>query len=210
MKKLIVMIVVLSMVGCATKNGEFDDKNNTKKGAGIGALVGAVAGSLLSKDKKKGLLIGGALGAAAGGLYGNRLDKQAIELNKIAETRRTDKGIITKLKGDITFKTGKSSVKTDASLRLKEMAKVLKKYPENKITIFGHTDSTGPTSVNNNLSLQRANTVKAILVAKGVRGSSIETRGVGSTDPIAANTTAEGRSENRRVELAITMEEQKK
>lgn len=209
-KKLLIMTLILSLFSCATKNGEFDDKNNTKKGAGIGALVGAVAGSLLSKNKKAGLLIGGAVGAAAGGLYGNRLDKQAIELNKIAETRRTDKGIITKLKGDITFKTGKSSVKSDASSRLKEMAAVLIKYPENKITIFGHTDSTGSVTVNKNLSLQRANTVKEILVARGVKSSSIETRGVGSTDPIATNTTAEGRAENRRVELAIVMEEPKK
>jgi outer membrane protein OmpA-like peptidoglycan-associated protein len=210
MKNLLLITLMLSLVSCATKDGEFDENRNTKKSAGIGAFVGAVAGAMLSKNKKTGLLIGGVVGAAAGGLYGKKLDKQARELNEIAETKRTDKGIITKLKGDITFKTGKSSVKQDANDRLKQMANILKKYPENRITIFGHTDSTGSASVNNRLSMQRADTVKEILVAQGVSKSSILTKGVGSKDPIASNNNNEGRAENRRVELAITMPEPKK
>lgn len=210
MKNLLLITLLLSLVSCATQEGEFDGNRNTKKSAGIGAFVGAVAGAMLSKDKKTGLLIGGAVGAAAGGLYGKKLDKQARELNEIAETKRTDKGIITKLKGDITFKTGKSSVKPDANDRLKQMANILKKYPENRITIFGHTDSTGSAAVNSRLSMQRADTVKEILVAQGVPKSSIMTKGLGSKDPIASNNNKEGRAENRRVELAITMPEAKK
>lgn len=210
MKNLLLITLLLSLVSCATQEGEFDGNRNTKKSAGIGAFVGAVAGAMLSKDKKTGLLIGGVVGAAAGGLYGKKLDKQARELNEIAETKRTDKGIITKLKGDITFKTGKSSVKPDANDRLKQMANILKKYPENRITIFGHTDSTGSAAVNSRLSMQRADTVKEILVAQGVPKSSIMTKGLGSKDPIASNNNKEGRAENRRVELAITMPEPKK
>lgn len=206
MKKILVLTVALLLaVSCANKSENGDENSKTKKGAGIGAFVGAVAGSILSKDKKKGALIGGVVGATAGGLYGKKLDKQAEELREVAETRRTDRGIITKLKGDITFETGKANVKDNAVNRLEKMAKILKKYPENNITVLGHTDSTGSMNVNKNLSEERAKQVKEILVSHGVPSSNIQTLGLASKDPVASNNTYEGRAENRRVELAITM-----
>lgn len=171
--------------------------------------MGAVAGALVAGDNTQGALLGGALGAAAGGAYGNKLDKQAAELEKIAETKRTDQGIVTKLKGDLTFDTGKSTLKGDGQQRIKEMADILKKYPENNITIVGHTDSTGSNQINQQLSQERASSVKNLLVQNGVPSASINAMGVGPTDPIADNSTATGREANRRVELAITMGEQK-
>lgn len=214
MKKLMSIAVVIStaiaIVGCASnKEGERDEYENTKKGAGIGAAVGAVAGALVAGDNKKGAILGGTLGAAAGGVYGNKLDKQAEELEEIAETRRTDQGIITKLKGDLTFKTGESTLKGNGRDQVKKMADILKKYPENNITIVGHTDATGPASLNKRLSKERALQVKELLVQNGVQPRNVNTMGVGSQDPIAANTTPQGREANRRVELAITMGEQK-
>lgn len=209
MKILLVSVMVISFIGCAT-NGERDERANTKKGAGIGAAVGALAGALLSKDKKQGAILGGVLGGLAGGTYGSRLDKQANELAEIAETRRTDHGIVTKLKGDITFKTGAANVKNTAEERIAQMANVLKKYPENKITIIGHTDATGSKSVNKMLSEKRAMSVKNLLVQDGVPSKSIKTVGAADTDPIASNKTVDGRQANRRVELAITMEDPKK
>ncbi len=207
MKKLLCFAIAIAISSCATTEGQKDERVNTKKGAGIGAAVGAVAGSIVSKDKKKGAVIGGVLGGIAGGAYGNELDKQAKELEEIAETQRTDQGIITKLKGDITFKTGKSQVRPEATERLKEMADVLKKYPENNITVIGHTDATGSEPINEKLSKERAMTVKKILVSNGVPAQSINTLGVASTDPIDTNKTTEGRAANRRVELAITMDD---
>lgn len=207
MKNLFFFTIIASLVGCATTGEQKDENINTKKGAGIGAAVGAVAGSIVSDDKRKGAVIGGVLGGIAGGAYGKKLDKQAKELEEIAETKRTDQGIVTKLKGDITFKTGKSQVRPEARQRLQQMADIMRKYPENQITIIGHTDSTGPGTVNEKLSRERANEVKNILVSNGVQASSINTMGVASTDPIASNQTEEGRAANRRVELAITMDE---
>lgn len=199
-----------ALISCAsTSDGERDEYENTKKNAGIGAAVGAVAGALVAGDNTQGALLGGALGAAAGGAYGNKLDKQAAELEKIAETKRTDQGIVTKLKGDLTFDTGKSTLKGDGQQRIKEMADILKKYPENNITIVGHTDSTGSNQINQQLSQERASSVKNLLVQNGVPSASINAMGVGPTDPIADNSTATGREANRRVELAITMGEQK-
>lgn len=210
--KLISLIALISLFlfSCAsTKEGERDEYAETKQKAGIGAAAGAIAGALLSKDKAKGAAIGGALGAAAGGAYGRQLDKQAAELEKIAETKRTDQGIITKLKGDLTFDTGAASLKNDGQSRVSEMANILKKYPENKITIIGHTDSTGSSTFNDKLSKERALSVKNQLIKSGVPATSIQTMGAGQKDPIASNSTSEGREANRRVELAITMGEPK-
>lgn len=210
MKKLLYYAVLLSLVGCATTPEQGNDPNaQTKKGAGIGAAVGAVAGSIVSKDKKKGAVIGGVLGGIAGGAYGKRLDKQAQELEEVAETRRTDQGIITKLKGDITFNTGKSTVRPEARERLGRIADILKKYPENEITVIGHTDATGSKALNERLSKERAAAVKSVLAENGVSSANINTMGVADSDPIASNQTAEGREANRRVEMAITIDEER-
>lgn len=206
MKTILLSIATIFLFSCASEN---DPNKNTKKGAGIGAAVGAVAGAIVAGDNKQGAVLGGALGAAAGGAYGRKLDKQAEELEKVAETKRTDKGIITKLKGDITFDTGSAKLQNDAENRIKEIADILKKYPENKITVVGHTDSTGSAPFNEELSKDRAQTVKSVLLRNGVDAGAVNTMGVGSQDPIASNSTPEGRSTNRRVELAITMDEQK-
>ncbi|MBC75619.1 MAG: hypothetical protein CME64_06350 [Halobacteriovoraceae bacterium] len=207
MKNFLGFAIIVALSGCASTGEQKDENINTKKGAGIGAAVGAVAGSIVSGDKKKGAVIGGVLGGIAGGAYGKKLDEQAKELEEVAETKRTDQGIITKLKGDITFKTGKSEVRPEAKQRLQRMADILKKYPENQITVIGHTDSTGPEPVNEELSKERAQEVKQILVSNGVPIESVNTMGVASSDPIASNQTKQGRAANRRVELAITMDE---
>ncbi|MBD65399.1 MAG: hypothetical protein CME62_09335 [Halobacteriovoraceae bacterium] len=208
MKKILMMLLVIALAGCASHNEDgVDEHKNTKSGAALGGFVGAVAGGLLSKGDKKAAAAGAAVGAVAGGLYGKKLDKQAEELREVAETRRTDQGIVTKLKGDITFETGKAQVTSEAQKRLRKMADILKKYPENNITVLGHTDSTGTTRINEKLSERRAESVKSILVNNGVNAKNIKTMGLAAKDPIADNSTASGRAENRRVEMAITMGE---
>lgn len=205
---LCMVLSLLLLLGCASNSKDRDEYGNTKKGAGIGAAIGAVAGAIVAKDKKQGAILGGVVGGIAGGTYGKKLDKQAKELEEVAETKRTDRGIITKLKGDITFESGEASVKSSAEERIQKMANILKKYPENRITIIGHTDSTGGVGINKKLSEERANSVRSILISNGVNSNSIITMGVADRDPVATNATPEGRQENRRVELAITMGEQ--
>ncbi len=201
-----VLIAGLISSGCSS------DQKNTQKGAGIGAAAGAVAGAIIghqSGNREKGAIAGAILGGGLGGVIGNRMDKQAKELEKIAETKRTDEGLVTKLKSDILFDTGKSEVKPGAQDNLKEMAAIMKKYPENVLTIKGYTDATGSASVNKTLSKKRADAVKSQLASAGLPGDTISTIGEGASAPIADNKTALGRKQNRRVEVEVTVDESK-
>lgn len=181
----------------------------TAYGAAAGAAAGGLLGAVVSKDKKKGLLIGAALGATAGGLIGNRLDKQQKELEKIAETKRTEQGLITKLKSDILFDTGKSDLKSEAKQNIGKMASIMKKYPENVLNIKGYTDSTGSEKINREISEKRAEAVKYQLVMGGVPADTIQVHGMGPANPISENKSEAGRKQNRRVEIEITVDESK-
>lgn len=185
---------------------------NTKLGAGIGAAAGAAVGAIIGHQTGKrteGALIGAAIGGAFGGLAGQRLDKQAKELEKLAETKRTEQGIVTKLKSDILFDSGKAELKPLAKTNLTKMSSILKKYPENILTIKGYTDSTGSKTTNARLSEQRASAVKNQLIAGGVPANTISIVGMADANPIAENSTLDGRAQNRRVEIEITVDETK-
>ena len=208
MKILVSISIVagLFLTSCAT------DQKNTAKGAGIGAGVGALAGALIgsqSGNTGQGALIGAALGAGAGGLIGNRMDKQAKELEKIAETKRTETGLVTKLKSDILFDSGQAELKPAAQSNLKQMADIMKKYPENILTIKGYTDSTGSVAKNTSLSKQRAEAVRTQLVAAGMPAATISTLGMGPSSPVGDNKTDVGRKSNRRVDVEVTVDESK-
>jgi len=89
------------------------------------------------------------------------------------------------------------------------MAEIMKKYPENVLTINGYTDNTGKDELNNSLSAKRASAVKAQLIAAGLSDAAIGTRGLGASNPIADNKSLDGRKQNRRVEIEITVDESK-
>ncbi|MBC7741213.1 MAG: OmpA family protein [Bdellovibrionaceae bacterium] len=200
------LIATLTFTGCAS------DNKKTAQGAGIGAGVGAVAGAIIghqSGNREKGAVIGGLLGAGVGGLVGRRMDQQAKELEQIAETRRTDTGLVTKLKSDILFDTGKADLKGAAKTNLQQMGDIMRKYPENVLTIKGYTDSTGSATVNNALSQRRADAVRNELVAAGLPAATISTMGRGVADPIGDNKTSTGRKQNRRVDVEVTVDESK-
>jgi outer membrane protein OmpA-like peptidoglycan-associated protein len=208
-KKTLVLCLVCSTVvlGCESAG------KKTAIGAGTGAAVGAVAGAVIghqSGNRGKGAAIGAAIGAAAGGAIGYKMDKQAKELAEIAETKRTEKGIVTKLKGDILFPSGSPTVKGPAQDSIVKITNIVKKYPENRITIIGHTDSSGSGSVNQTLSEQRANAVRALMIQKGMPAKHVQAVGVGESQPAVSNDTPQGRAQNRRVELQIRMVEAKK
>lgn len=198
--------LLMNSLGCESTG------KNTAVGTGIGAGVGAAVGAIVghqSGDRGKGAAIGAILGGAVGGTVGYRMDKQAKELAKIAETKRTEQGIVTKLKSDILFDSGKSDLKPTANSNLGQMAGILKKYPENVLTIKGYTDSTGSASTNKALSEQRAAAVKSQLVAGGVPANTIAVQGMGPANPLGDNKTPQGRMQNRRVEIEITVDESK-
>jgi outer membrane protein OmpA-like peptidoglycan-associated protein len=203
-KKLITtsMLGVLLLTGCASS-----ERKNAYRGTAIGAVAGGALGAVIGKEK--GAIIGAGVGGLAGAYAGSRMDKQAKELKAIAETKRTEQGLITKLKSDILFDTGKAELKPQAKTNLQEMADIMKKYPENVLSINGYTDNTGSSKTNETLSDQRAKAVRDQLVASGMPAGVMSTYGRGPASPIGDNNTAEGRKQNRRVEIEVTVDESK-
>jgi outer membrane protein OmpA-like peptidoglycan-associated protein len=211
-KKTSALIMTLATLATFSTVSCTSPGKKTAVGAGAGAAAGALVGAVIGHqtgNRGKGALIGAGVGALLGGAVGNRLDKQAKELEAIAETKRTEQGIVSKLKSDILFDTGKSELKSQAVMNIGKMAEILKKYPENVLTIRGYTDNTGSAKVNEELSQRRAAAVQTQLIAGGVPASTISVVGMGPQNPIADNKSAAGRAQNRRVEIEITVDESK-
>jgi outer membrane protein OmpA-like peptidoglycan-associated protein len=194
------------------------NSNNTQKGAGIGAVTGALIGGIIGNNTKigtaGGALIGAAVGGGTGALIGNKMDKQAREIDQAlpgADVERVGEGIRLVLNENaVRFDTNKSTLTTQARANLDKLVPVFKEYADTNIEIFGYTDITGKPEYNLTLSGQRAESVKNYLIAKGLVASRFRTTGLGIAEPIATNDTPEGRSQNRRVEFAITANDKMK
>lgn len=191
--------------------------NNTQRGAGIGAATGALIGGILGNNLGKGgkgalgAVLGGVVGGVAGGVIGNKMDKQAREIDSAipgAEVVRVGEGIKLVLNENaVRFETNKSTLTANAKANLDKLVLVFNEYKDTNIMIYGYTDSTGSAEYNLKLSGQRAASVKDYLVSKGLVSTRFSISGMGIADPIATNDTPEGRSQNRRVEFAITANE---
>lgn len=210
--KLITLALVTAMAaGCAQITPKDDDGSTNKTAAygGIGAIVGALGGALVNHDNRgKGALIGAVAGGAAGAGYGYYADKQEEELRKQmqgtgVEVQRQGDDLKLVMPGNITFATGSSSVSSQAEWTLGTVAESLKKYPGSNVEVSGHTDNVGSLASNNELSQARAISVAKILVGQGVEKSRVQVFGAGPTQPIASNSTEEGRQANRRVEIKL-------
>ena len=123
------------------------------------------------------------------------------KLDSIA-TEQTDKGLMMTL-GDFVFDSGKSTIKKEAVDNFSKVINFINTYPNNKVRIEGHTDSSGSNQLNLKLSQRRADAVKALLVENSIQVEIIEAFGMGEDFPIAQNTTNEGKAKNRRVEIII-------
>jgi outer membrane protein OmpA-like peptidoglycan-associated protein len=209
---LLICIVSLGSVlsSCeATKN-----TNKTQRGAAIGAVAGGVLGAVLGNNLGKGgngalgAVLGGVIGGVAGGVIGNKMDKQAREIQTAlpgAQVERVGEGIkLTLGENSVRFDTNKSTLTATAKANLDRLVPVFQSYADTDIVIYGYTDSTGAVEYNQTLSEQRAASVKTYLASKGLNTSRFQTTGMGVADPIATNDSPEGRSQNRRVEFAIT------
>jgi outer membrane protein OmpA-like peptidoglycan-associated protein len=189
------VLAAFLVVGCGTAG------KHTPVGAGAGGLAGAGLGALIGG--KKGALIGAGVGAVAGGSVGLYLDKQHKELEQIAETKRTENGLIVQLKNDILFDSGSAALKPEAIEQIGQLGGILAKYSDDRVRIEGHTDAQGTEKLNEELSLRRADAVRSVLVQHGVQEAQISALGLGEVRPVADNATKEGRAKNRRVELHI-------
>ena len=126
------------------------------------------------------------------------------DLQRIAAVKQESRGMVITLSGAVLFPSGQSSLLPGAMVKLNEVADALtKSNPESKMVVEGHTDSQGSVDFNQNLSLQRAQSVRDYLVSRGIAADRITANGLGSTRPIAANNNAEGRANNRRVEIIV-------
>lgn len=188
-----------------------DPKQRQKEGIAIGAGIGALTGVLLGDDKKdrrRGAVIGAAVGAAAGGLIGANLDKQAEELrndfgsDQISVVRSGDRLIVT-MPQDILFAVDSDRVSSGLQSDLRVLARSLNEYPDTTVDVIGHTDNTGDAAYNQNLSQRRAQSVASVLYDGGVSLNRVRAFGRGEDQPVASNLNAEGRAQNRRVEIVI-------
>ncbi len=196
--------------GCASMS-------NTGKGAAIGAgggaALGAGIGALAGKGKGAaiGAAVGAAIGSGTGALIGRRMDKQKKELEafegakvETVQDANNLQAIKVTFDNGILFATNKSELSPASREALIKFANSLKNSPDTDVTIYGHTDNTGSRAVNERISKERADAVANYLVSQGISRSRMTTEGLAFDQPVADNSTASGRAQNRRVEVYIT------
>ncbi|MBN8185200.1 OmpA family protein [Salipiger thiooxidans] len=206
------LAAAMALTACAEGQtfGEGNPNRNTNSGVLLGALGGAAAGRIIggnNDDSTKNALAGAAVGAIAGGLIGNQLDKQEAELrqqlgNNVSINNTGDRLVVT-MPQDILFPFDSAALRSDLQADIRTVGRSLLQYPNTTVQVLGHTDSDGDASYNQKLSLRRAQAVSSVLVAEGVPSSRIQSIGRGEDQPIASNLTAEGKQQNRRVEIVI-------
>lgn len=188
--------------------------NKTTKGAAIGAASGIAIGLITGRDsadrKKRALILGG-VGGLAGGAVGNYMDRQDDALRarlqgtgvSVTRTGPNGENITLNMPGNITFAVDSADISSSFYPVLDSVALVLKEYDKTMVEVAGHTDSDGSVAYNQLLSEKRANSVVAYMVSRQIRGDRFIAVGAGKSRPIASNATAEGKAQNRRVEITI-------
>jgi outer membrane protein OmpA-like peptidoglycan-associated protein len=206
-KQSVVVLAALLAVSCATSQ---DDPNaKAKRGAGVGAAAGAVVGAIIGNQAgspRTGAVVGAAAGAAIGGAVGHRMDQQQKELQQIPGvevTRPAENEIAVQLTNDILFDFNSAALRPESRSTLRDLAANFQRYPDETISVEGHTDNVGSAAYNQTLSENRAFSVKNYLVDQGVPSSRVSAVGYGETRPKDSNNTPEGRQLNRRVEIHI-------
>lgn len=213
LKRATAAILALSLSGCAA----YERNPRTVQGAGIGAATGAGAGAAIGailgggKGAGKGAAIGAVVGLLGGTAIGHYMDKQAEEMQAVLgeqdRLRRQQESINVAMASDLLFATGSAQLFPGGREKLRQFAGVLARYPRSTVEVVGHTDSRGSEATNMDLSKRRAQSVVDELVAGGVSAARITSRGMGASQPVADNSTAEGRGQNRRVEINVTGDE---
>jgi outer membrane protein OmpA-like peptidoglycan-associated protein len=218
MKKTINKIVAVFFAASVLVSCDaIQNANNKQKGAVIGSAGGAAIGGVIGNNtgdgnSALGAIIGGVVGGAAGAYIGNRMDKQAKKIETEvpgAEVERVGEGINVTFdeNSGVYFATEKYNINAKSEETLNKLVNIFKEYPDTNILVEGHTDNTGSESYNLTLSKNRAQAVTNFLTDHGIAASRFDTKWYGEAQPKYDNSTAEGRSKNRRVEIAIVANE---
>ncbi|WP_345971066.1 OmpA family protein [Sulfurimonas sp. HSL1-6] len=221
-KSLSLILAAALIGGCASTQPnadgtQQDEYDKTKKGALIGAAVGAIGGLLLGgKNKGQGALIGAAVGAAAGGGIGYAMDQQAKDVAKSLNTTvsQSDVGadniIVTQhetfvkvtFKSAMMFPTNSDTPTSTALTKIDQLTAALKKYPSSIVQVVGHTDPRGSYDYNLQLSERRARTVATAMVNQGLPNA-VYARGCSFDKPLVPNNSEANMAQNRRVEIFL-------
>ncbi|WP_338413643.1 OmpA family protein [uncultured Sphaerotilus sp.] len=203
--------LVLALTSAALLLGGCADMSARQKGTATGAAAGAAVGAVLSKvtggKAGSGAVIGGAVGAVAGNLWSKKMEdkqramEQATQGTGIDVSRTADNQLKVNVPSDLSFDSGRSNIRP-------ELAPILTKFSQGldatmHVQIIGHTDSQGSDAVNNPLSVDRAASVRDYMVSQGVSATRISIEGKGEHQPVADNSTTDGRAKNRRVEIFL-------
>jgi outer membrane protein OmpA-like peptidoglycan-associated protein len=203
------------LAGCTTHADGTQSANKTAIGAVVGSVTGAVLGNRIAGKGNRvgGTVIGAAAGAAVGGGLGYMMDRQESELREQLASERAQHQVEVErvrddllrltLANEVSFDVDSATVKPAFEPTLAKVAEVLTRYPDNRVTVVGHTDSTGADAYNQTLSQERAAAVLAALSRLGVPASRMQAVGHGESEPRASNATAAGREQNRRVEILL-------
>ena len=213
MRKNLIMTAAVSAAllisGCAATDGMSTTQRQTAIGTGVGALAGAAISAATGGKAGVGAVAGAAVGGIGTYIWSSNQEKRKREME--AATRGTGVNVVQtadnqlklEIPSDISFDTGRYDIKGNFAPVLDRFAEGLRTSPNAEVRIVGHTDSVGSDAVNNPLSRNRANSTRDYLMRRGVSGSRIFTEGRGSYQPIASNSTSEGRARNRRVEIFV-------
>ncbi|MEL6323124.1 MAG: OmpA family protein [Pseudomonadota bacterium] len=211
MKKLTVGLLAAAMLAACTTDPVTGERrvSRTGAGAGIGAAAGAGIGALFGGNDKRNAAIGAAVGALAGAGVGAYMDRQERRLREQTagtgiEVVRNGDQLQLNMPSDVTFASGQSNIQPQFYGALDDVASTLVEFPSTAVDIIGHADSTGAEDFNQRLSEQRAQSVSSYLQGQGVTPVRLASFGFGETRPVADNSTAQGRAQNRRVEIILT------
>ncbi len=195
--------------GCANMD---ETQRGTAKGAGIGAGAGAVLGAMMGgsrEDAAKGAAIGAIGGAIAGNVWSHKMQRQKQQMEAatagtgVTVSQTADNRLKLEIPSDISFSTGSYAIQPNFRSVLDQFASSLQDNPATRISIVGHTDSSGSDAINNPLSVNRAASTRDYLSSRGVSMGRMSIDGRGAREPIAGNETPEGRARNRRVEIFV-------
>ncbi|HLT27812.1 MAG TPA: OmpA family protein [Zeimonas sp.] len=211
MKKTIVVLAVASMALAGCQNMS-DTQRRTAIGTGAGAVAGAALGSLIggSGTATRNAAV---LGAAAGGIgtyiWSQRMEQQKQAMEQATQgtgvevTQTADNQLKLNVPSDVSFDVNSAQIKPNLAPVLDRFAQTLNANPGTTVRIIGHTDNTGTDAINDPLSVNRAASTRQYLAARGVDPARIAIDGRGSREPIADNSTPQGRAMNRRVEIYV-------